>query len=226
MSEQPRPTAGTVPILDRALDMLCDVMPEPGHLADLPCGTGYLSFGAVERGWKVSPLDLNPEGWEGGDIAVPRRVDLNERLPLPDEVFDAIACCEGLEHIENPWLVLREFARVLRPGGVLVVTLPNTIDLRQRWRILRRGYYGHYLPKVPDHINLLGTFGLCHALLRQGFRIEAIDVAKVYGGPLRRVLARLVPFSKASRLPDEVRRMLSQPRVLCGRTAVIAARLA
>lgn len=224
MTESPLPSAGTAPILERAFEMLQEVMPEPGRLADLPCGTGYLSVRAASKGWKVSPLDLHPEQWEGGDVAQPLRVDLHEMLPLPDESFDAIACCEGIEHIENPWLVLREFARILRPGGVLVVTLPNTVDLRQRWRILRRGYYGHYLPKVADHINLLGTFGTCHALLRTGFQIEAIDVAKVYGGPVRRALSRLVPFPRASRLPDDVRRMLSSPRVLCGRTVVIVAR--
>jgi SAM-dependent methyltransferase len=224
VSERAQPATGTKPILDRALALLCELAPEPGQLADLPCGTGYLSVEAAKRGWKVSPFDRFPNGWQGGDLAAPGRVDLNQPLPLPEDAFDAIACCEGIEHIENPWLVLREFARVLRPGGVLVVTLPNTIDLRQRMRILRRGYYGHYLPKVPDHINFIGTFGLCHALLRSGFRIETIDVAKVYGGPVRRALARLVPFPETSRLPEDVRRMLSNPRVLCGRTAMIGAR--
>jgi len=219
------PRAGTAPILECALGMLFEGMPHPGRLADIPCGTGYLSVRAAECGWQVSPLDIDPAIWEGGDVAKPSRVDLNLPLTIDDDAFDAIVCCEGIEHIENPWLVLREFRRILRPGGVLVVSLPNTIDLRQRLRVLRRGFYGHYLPKVPDHIDLIGTFGLCHALIRTGFEIEAVDVAKVYGGPLMRAAARLFGFGERAGLPERVRAMLSNPRVLCGRTAVIRARL-
>ena len=219
------PTADTAPILDCALDMLVAGMPRPGCLADIPCGTGYLSVRAAERGWRVSPLDIDPTLWKGGDVAVASRADLNHPLPLDDAAFDAVACCEGIEHIENPWLVLREFRRILRPGGLVAVSLPNTIDLRQRLRMLRRGFYGHYLPAVRDHIDFIGTFGLCHALIRTGFEIEDVNVPKVYGGPFMRAAARFFRLGQRAGLPDNVRVMLSSPRVLCGRTAVIRARL-
>jgi SAM-dependent methyltransferase len=225
VSEQPMPTSSTGPILDAALRMLTRAMPDLGHLADAPCGGGHLSVRAARPGWKVSPFDIDPDQWRGGDVASPAHLDLNRELPLPTDAFDAVACCEGLEHLENPWLVLREFQRIARPGGAVVITIPNTVDIRQRMRILRRGFYGHYLPKVPDHINMIGTFGLCHALLRTGYSIEAIDVAKVYGGPIMRAFSRLLRFPRKSRLPDHVRAMLSSPRVLCGRTVVVVARV-
>jgi SAM-dependent methyltransferase len=219
------PTAGTTPILEGALGMLRAGAPRPGRLADIPCGTGYLSVRAAACGWRVSPLDIDPTLWEGGDVAKASHADLNLPLPLDDDVFDAVACCEGIEHIENPWLVLREFRRVLRPCGLAIVSLPNTIDLRQRLRILRRGFYGHYLPNVLDHINFIGTFGLCHALIRTGFEIEDVNVPKVYGGPFMRAATRVLRFGRRAGLPENVRAMLSSPRVLCGRTAVIRARL-
>jgi len=219
------PPCQTTPILEHALGMLEARMRPPARLADLPCGTGYLSVRAAQHGWTVSPFDLDPGAWRGGDVAKVGYADLNRPLAIDDDAFDALVCCEGLEHIENPWLVLREFQRVVRPGGLVVVSIPNTVDLRQRWRILRRGYYGHYLPKVRDHINLLGSFGLCHALLRTGFAIEFIDCPRPYGGPLMRSLARLFGFERRSGLPDDVRAMLSSPRVLCGRTALFCARV-
>lgn len=219
------PRTGTQRILDRAFALLDEARPERGRLADLPCGTGYLSVLAAEKGWEVTPLDLHTELWEGGNTARPVTADLNQPLDLPDDSFDAIVCCEGIEHIENPWLVLREFSRILCPEGVLVISIPNTIDLRQRVRMLRRGFLGHYMPAVPDHINLMGTFGLCHALLRQGFCIEAIDVAKCYGGPFQKAIARCLPIPRSSQLDDGVRRMLSRPDVLCGRTVVFQTRL-
>jgi ubiquinone/menaquinone biosynthesis C-methylase UbiE/uncharacterized C2H2 Zn-finger protein len=45
-----------------------------------------------------------------------------QELPFPDEVFDAVSCLEALEFMPSPERVLREMARVLRPGGVFVVT--------------------------------------------------------------------------------------------------------
>ena len=224
MDAPPLPEAGTARILDRALELLRAATPEPGRLADVPCGTGYLAVKAAQQGWKVTPIDLDTTRWQGGDVAEPLAADLNQPLRLPDESFDAIACCEGLEHVENPWHVLREFTRLLRPDGVLVLSIPNTLDLRQRFRILRRGYPSHYYPQVQDHINLLGTFALCHALLNHGYRIEAVRSAKSYAGPLFGTIARLLPIPRSSGLPEPVRRMLSQPEVLCGRTTVLQGR--
>jgi SAM-dependent methyltransferase len=218
------PQTSTRRILDRALEMLQGAAPEPGILADVPCGTGYLSVRAAQQGWKVTPLDIDPSLWEGGSLAAPTAVDLNQPLRLPDQSFDAIVSCEGIEHLENPWLALRELRRVLRADGVLVVSIPNTIDLRQRLRVLRWGAYGHYYPLQLGHINLMGTIALCHALLHGGFEIEAIDVPKVYGGPVRRLFSRLFRVSGRTKLPADVRRMLSSPRVLCARTIVVAAR--
>jgi SAM-dependent methyltransferase len=219
------PPCQTTPILDHALRMLETRMRPPARLADLPCGTGYLSARAAPHGWEVFPFDLDPGAWRAGDIAKVAYADLNRPLSIDDGAFDALVCCEGLEHIENPWLVLREFHRVVRTGGLVILSIPNTVDLRQRLRILRRGYYGHYLPKVPDHINFIGSFGLCHALLRSGFAIECIDSPKVYGGPMLRSVAPLFGFGRRSGLPDDVRAMLSSPRVLCGRTALFCARV-
>lgn len=218
-----RPATSTARILDRALDMLCEAMPERGHLLDLPCGTGYLSIRALERGWAVTPADLVAAQWQGGDAAEVRVMDLNAPLPLADASVDAAICCEGLEHIENPWLVLRELHRVVRPGGQVVVSLPNTIDLRQRFRMLRRGYWGHYFPRVPSHINHLGLFPLCHALIRTGYAIRDVRSAKTYGGLGLRLLVPLFRYTPRCGLPADVCAMLSRHEVLCGRTAIVRA---
>ena len=53
--------------------------------------------------------------------------DLNEdpRLPFPDAAFDAVTCCVSVDYLVRPVEVFREVARVLRPGGVVVVTFSN-----------------------------------------------------------------------------------------------------
>ena len=45
-------------------------------------------------------------------------------IPEPDSSFDAILCVEVLEHVPDPTLVIKEFGRLLRPGGVLILTAP------------------------------------------------------------------------------------------------------
>jgi ubiquinone/menaquinone biosynthesis C-methylase UbiE len=45
-----------------------------------------------------------------------------DSLPFPDRTFDTVVCTEMLEHDRRPWLTLQEMARVLRPGGILLLT--------------------------------------------------------------------------------------------------------
>lgn len=52
------------------------------------------------------------------------QVDLAAPLPLPDESFDTVLCTQVLEHVERPELAVTELARVLRPGGHALVTVP------------------------------------------------------------------------------------------------------
>ena len=182
-------------VLRFAHRVLADAAPARGRLLDIPCGTGLLAGLAAESGFDVVPCDLYPEFWEGDPAVVPVRCDFNDPLPFEDDSFDAVAHCEGIEHVENPWQMLRELRRVLRPDGALVLSFPNTVDVRQRLRLLRRGYVGHYIPRVPEHVNRMGTFYLCHALLRTGWTIESIRVRETYGGPFHRLLARFMGIS-------------------------------
>jgi hypothetical protein len=91
--------------------------------------------------------------------------------------------------------------------------------------MLRRGYLGHYMPLVPYHINMMGPFILCHALIGHGFAVKAVASPKRYGGMFSNLMARMVRYDKAARLPGNVRGMLSSQDVLRGRTVGIAATL-
>ncbi len=223
-SVRPEPPKSSDDLLDFAIEVLNEAAPGRGTLLDLPCGTGHLSMRARETGWHILPCDLHPDFWEGDpDVAV-QRCNFNELLPFDEDSADAIAHCEGIEHVENPWQILREFRRVLRPGGTLVLSFPSTIDVRQRLRMLRRGYIGHYLPRVPEHVNPMGTFYLCHALIRTGWAIESVSTRQNYGGIAHRVLARFMGFGKHCGLPNDVREMLSRSDVLRARTVYVVAR--
>ena len=115
-------------------------------------------------------------------------VNLNaEPLPYPEASFDLVTCTEVIEHLEHYRAALREMARVLRPGGVLVITTPNVLNLRSRLRYLFFGFFNMFgpLPLEDDrhhstygHINPVAYFYLAHALSGAGFTDISVSVDK------------------------------------------------
>src|SRR6266576_3926397 len=95
-----------------------------GDLLDVPAGEGALAARLIAAGFSVSCCDLYPEIFRLENVAV-RQGDLNGELPFAPHAFDFVTCLEGLEHIENPQQAIREFARMLRPGGTVIVSVPN-----------------------------------------------------------------------------------------------------
>ncbi|PYR74816.1 MAG: hypothetical protein DMF86_17375 [Acidobacteria bacterium] len=98
---------------------------------DIACGTGYGSRMLLDAGGarRVIAADIAPEGLavartfaEAGRLAVLRTSAL--QIALPDQVVDAVVSLETLEHVPQPDVFLREIRRVLRPGGVAVISTP------------------------------------------------------------------------------------------------------
>lgn len=65
---------------------------------------------------------------------------------------DRVLLVETLEHVEAPWTLLRISARLVKPGGVLVVTTPNIMTLRHRLELLARGQLTSFRPQEPQHL--------------------------------------------------------------------------
>ena len=115
-------------------------------------------------------------------------VDLNDgNLPYLDGRFSLVTCIETIEHLEQTRSLLREIFRVLEPGGLAVITTPNILNLRSRWRFLTSGFYNLFGPLSIDessihstrgHINPVNWFYLAHALLTSGFQNVQLSVDK------------------------------------------------
>lgn len=96
-----------------------------GDALDAACGTGRLTAGLLERGHRVIGVDSSPEMLEVARRRVPRADlrtgDLRE-LPVEDGAVDLVVCGLALAHLDDLRPVMAEFARVLRPGGHLVIS--------------------------------------------------------------------------------------------------------
>lgn len=124
-----------------------------GNLLDVPAGEGALSARLSKAGFSVQACDLYPEIFKAPDIEV-RRGDLSGVLPYGDAEFQYITCLEGLEHIENPHQAIREFARLLAPGGQLVISVPNILNIEERIKWLLNGYTSHFKPISEEHLRM------------------------------------------------------------------------
>jgi SAM-dependent methyltransferase len=159
-----------------------------GKLLDVPTGEGALSARLSKAGFSVQACDLYPEIFRVPDIEV-RRGDLSGVLPYQDAEFQYITCLEGLEHIENPHQAIREFARLLAPGGQLVISVPNILNIEERIKWLLNGYTSHFKPisdehlrmrheqwgekeEVVLHINPIAYTELRYILEKYGFKLE------------------------------------------------------
>lgn len=100
-------------------------------VVDVPAGNGVTSAQLREWGADVRALDLFPEFFKAPGLTC-AKVDLAEALPLPAASADWIIFQEGIEHLPDQVRVLRECARVLRPDGRLILTTPNTSNLRSK----------------------------------------------------------------------------------------------
>lgn len=116
-------------------------------------------------------------------------VDLNAdcTLPYSDQAFDLLTCTEVIEHLENYRRLMREAYRVTKPGGTVIFTTPNVLNILSRFRYLTFGFWNLFGPLPVARSETYSTFGhitpvpyfyLAHALAEAGFTGIRVDVDK------------------------------------------------
>ncbi len=216
-----------------------------GQLLDIPAGEGALAARLVPLGFAVTCADLYPEIFrlDGVDI---QRGDLDGTLPYPDGAFDYLTSLDGLEHIECPPNAVREFRRLLRSGGHLVVSVPNVLNIEERVKWLLHGYTSHFKPissaalakiredyagldEIALHVNPIAYTELRYLLEKNGFQIQGVfrdrKKARIWLYwplvALIRLIARLTPERKRrERWAEELQ---SDPVLLGGNTIILHA---
>ena len=109
---------------------------------EIGCGWGTFSAWLADQGADVIGADFAP-------VAIEKARELHQRprlrfevqdiesLPYDDGAFDLVVSCETIEHVPHPPVAVAELARVLRPGGTLLLTTPNYLSLTGLHRLWR-----------------------------------------------------------------------------------------
>ncbi len=142
-----------------------------GRLLDVGAGTGYFAAYMRDRGWTVTALEPD----EGARKLAMARAKLairpsDDLFALAPGTFDVITLWHVLEHVHDPADYLRQFRRLLAPGGILVIAVPNpeSRDARQygpdwaAWDVPR--HLWHFSPEAMRR--LFSSFGFAPAGMR------------------------------------------------------------
>lgn len=143
----------------------------PGRLLEVGSGSGRFLNRMRKAGWEVQGTDFDPAVAERVRTRYGLRIDVGDLVELryPAGTFDAIALSQVLEHVHDPLALLIECARVLRPGGRLVLTTPNAAGLPHR-------QYGRFWRGLepPRHLQLFTPAALERCASAAGLREVAV----------------------------------------------------
>lgn len=213
-----------------------------GSLLEIPAGEGALAWQLRKLGYDVTAGDIDPPFFKVRPIPC-IFLDLNRPFPIEDERFDFVSCIEGIEHLQDQFLFVRECHRVLKRGGKLVLSTPNILNLASRLKFLLSGFYSlvprpiNEFSAVPvfDHIHPVTYYQLRYMLHTQGFRIISVETdlyrrsaaALYFLRPLVRFYSVRTMRKEANprqrEANREIRRVLTSRHLLLGRTLILVA---
>lgn len=199
-----------------SIDRFCEIavrLAGAHRVLDVGAGQGLLLSFLTELGHECHALDVQdqasayPDTYGKGIGFQVCNIEADV-LPYPDASFDAVVCCQVLEHFSHSHLpAVQEMRRVLRPGGVLEIDVPNVASFRNRFRLLRGknityDYAAHYLQAIPILHKGMSYYPLRH---NREFTKDELELLLHLSGFQRYE----VSFLKSRRYREGIQRMRS-----------------
>ena len=141
-----------------------------GRLLDFGCGVGRYVSKMAGAGWKAEGIDISAQAVRlGRQAGLTLHHGTLPGLDLPAESFDAVTMWQALEHVPSPKATLEAAARLLRPGGRLMVVCPRLDSLDAKW-------FGScwFALELPRHLWHFTEATLRRHLEATGFEVERV----------------------------------------------------
>jgi 2-polyprenyl-3-methyl-5-hydroxy-6-metoxy-1,4-benzoquinol methylase len=162
------------------------VHPGGGTLVDVGCGAGALWHVLRPVFARYVGVDIfRYDGFPTDGELVTGNLD-DGTLPLADEYADVIASIETIEHLENPRAFMRQLARIVKPGGVIVVSTPNQLSLLSKTTLVVRNQFSAF-QEAP---------GLYPAHLTALLEIDLLRIARECG-----LVEQTIRYTNSGRIP-------------------------
>ncbi len=182
-----------------------------GRVLDLGAGRGHMACRLALRlremgrdpGAQIMACDLSDAHYQCPEVPF-QKMDANAPLPFPENSFDAVYAIEVFEHLGRPFDAMAEIHRILKPGGLIVFSVPNVLHLQSRIAFLFTGFHTLYVPPSTDpkkagcisgHIMPLSFAYLAYGLRRTGFNAITVRADRLKRGSIGWFLL-LAPFIK------------------------------
>ena len=155
------------------------------HMLDVGCGSGHFLKVAMEKGWGAFGTEIASGAFDQlAKLGINSFCGKLESANYAGEFFDVVYCSEVIEHLLDPTTLLREIARILRPGGLLYLTTPNFNSLSRRllaskWRVFSKEHICYFTPG-----SLAGATG------DAGFRTVAVNTRNIDPNEIRKAFSR------------------------------------
>jgi len=171
---------------DKVLSLVLPHLRAGARVVDVGAGEGYFSKMVGDRveselgrpaDTVVAACDLFPGYFRYAGVRCDP-INADGSLPYADGSFDVACSLEVIEHIKDQFAFARELCRVVKPGGVAIVSTPNVLNLNSRVRYLHSGFTVLFDPLLlssddprhtAGHINPVPYYYLAYQLRRAGF---------------------------------------------------------
>ena len=171
---------------------LLDLIPAGGQLLELGCACGFLLVAARERGFAVRGIE--PSTWAAAHACSAFGLDVQtgslDNIAVASGSCDVVVMADVIEHLLDPRRTVQQIARVLRPGGRLLLLTPDVGSFVAR--ALGPRWWG----LLDDHYFYFSRQTLRRFLAEEGFAVERIaGLGRVF--PLSHWVSKLAPYNRA-----------------------------
>ena len=188
---------------NRRLEAIEKFVPARGRLLDVGCALGFFMEAAAHRGWLVEGVDISDHAtsYARDELGLDARTGTLHTVALDPDSFDVVTAWDVIEHVLDPVEELRAMRRLLRPGGLLVLSTP---DIGSRVaRVTKSRWMGFKL--AEEHLVYFDRDTIEKAVAHAGFEVVEMrpigkDVSleffsrrlQLYAGPFAKVMEKSV----------------------------------
>lgn len=152
---------------DQIAEKIQKNIPLGGQILDLGAGEGALSERLSDLGFHVTAADKDDKNFKCktavfSKINFDNGDEINAFVLKHEEQFDAVLGVEVIEHVQDQWQYVRQLMKMVKPGGLVLITTPNTTSWFSRWMFFFTGNFHQFADADLSygHINPISAWEL------------------------------------------------------------------